>query len=160
MEQNVDMIEKVKEAIALQMGTEDVIVEEIHFDVCRNSGVTHYRVLAYVGDKRKGLYNFNLRWLKSEQRFDRFKFTPPGGVHIQGMDVEKYNGGITCMDFGSGFKFPLPFPGEGKKWAVRYVDTRTGALIPDLVQVGKDEPNSGWAEGYPKYDFKEEGVMV
>lgn len=69
-------------------------------------------------------------------------------------NIDRYNGGVTCVDFGCGFNFPLPFPEEGKKWAIRLFDTKSGALIHDLMQVDKDAPNSGWAEGYPKYDFK------
>lgn len=66
-------------------------------------------------------------------------------------NIERYHGGISCMDLGA-FKMPLPFPEIGKKWAARWYDTPSGELLPELQQVPLDAPNSEWKDGYPKYD--------
>ena len=67
-------------------------------------------------------------------------------------DLSKYNGGITTIYAGDDWKFPLPIPDDGMKWAVRLYDTKGGDILPELVQVPKDEPVRKWKEGYPKYD--------
>ena len=67
------------------------------------------------------------------------------------VDVGSYNGGITAIDFGL-MKLPLPVPEKGMKWAMRWHDTPSGELLPELAQVPLAEPNSDWKEGYPKYD--------
>jgi hypothetical protein len=66
------------------------------------------------------------------------------------MNPEDYNGGISVMDVGI-LKLPLPVPEKGKKWAVRWHDTPSGELLPELKQVPTGEPNIEWREGYPKY---------
>lgn len=66
------------------------------------------------------------------------------------MNIEDYNGGITVMDFGL-WKSPLPIPDKGMKWVVRWHDTKSGELLPELTQAPISEPNSDWFEGYPKY---------
>ncbi len=65
-------------------------------------------------------------------------------------EIEQYNGGIVFMDFGI-MKIPLPVPEKDKKWAMRWLDTPSGELLPELVQVPIDEENNKWKEGYPKY---------
>ena len=66
-------------------------------------------------------------------------------------DMSRYNGG--CTDLGNPpWSIPLPYPEEGKKWAVRWHDTITGAILPDIVQVDMDEELSTWYDGYPKFD--------
>jgi hypothetical protein len=65
-------------------------------------------------------------------------------------EIEQYNGGIVFMDFGM-MKLPLPVPEKDKKWAMRWLDTPSGELLPELVQVPIDEENNKWKEGYPKY---------
>lgn len=67
------------------------------------------------------------------------------------VDVGSYNGGITAIDFGL-MKQPLPVPEKGMKWAMRWHDTPSGELLPELAQVPLADPNSDWKEGYPKYD--------
>lgn len=64
--------------------------------------------------------------------------------------IELYNGGIVFMDFGI-MKIPLPVPEKDKKWAMRWHDTSSGELLPELTQVPIDEENNKWKEGYPKY---------
>jgi len=64
--------------------------------------------------------------------------------------IELYNGGIVFMDFGM-MKLPLPVPEKDKKWAMRWHDTPSGELLPELTQVPIDEENNKWKEGYPKY---------
>lgn len=64
--------------------------------------------------------------------------------------IELYNGGIVFMDFGI-MKLPLPVPEKDKKWAMRWHDTPSGELLPELTQVPIDEENNKWKEGYPKY---------
>ena len=66
-------------------------------------------------------------------------------------DMSRYNGGCTDLDVGQ-LTLPLPYPEEGKKWAVRWHDTITGAILPDVVQVGIDEEINAWHAGYPKYN--------
>ena len=66
-------------------------------------------------------------------------------------DVSSYNGGIVCLDFGM-MKLPLPVPRKDRKWAMRWYDTPSGELLPELVQVPLAEPNSEWKEGDPKYN--------
>ncbi len=46
--------------------------------------------------------------------------------------------------------FPLPSLPKGKKWAVRWRNTRKGAFLPRFISVNTDEPTSGWEEGFPK----------
>lgn len=75
-------------------------------------------------------------------------------------DLPKYNGGLTHIDWGNGseelgvnpLKFRLPIPENGMKWAIRLRDTEGGDILSDLVQVPKDEENSGWRDGFPKYE--------
>ena len=67
------------------------------------------------------------------------------------INIEDYNGGIVCLDFGM-MKLPLPMPSKDRKWAMRWHDTPSGELLPELAQVPVDEPVSEWKEGYPKYD--------
>lgn len=75
-------------------------------------------------------------------------------------DLPKYNGGLTHIDWGNGndelgvkpLRSRLPIPDEGMKWAMRLRDTKGGDILPDLVQVPKDEDISGWKDGYPKYE--------
>lgn len=64
--------------------------------------------------------------------------------------IKPYNGGIVFMDFGI-MKLPLPVPEKDKKWAMRWHDTPSGELLPELTQVPIDEENNKWKEGYPKY---------
>ena len=45
----------------------------------------------------------------------------------------------------------LSFPEKDKKWAMRWHDTPSGELLPELTQVPIDEENNKWKEGYPKY---------
>ena len=70
-------------------------------------------------------------------------------------DMEKngwrYNGGLTGVNFGQ-MVMPLPFPEYGKKWVLRWRDTPSGELLPEVVQVGLEEERSAWSDGYPKYD--------
>lgn len=67
------------------------------------------------------------------------------------INTDDYNGGITVIDWGL-MKTPLPVPEKGKKWALRWHDNPSGELLPELAQVPATEPNSGWEEGYPKYE--------
>lgn len=67
------------------------------------------------------------------------------------MNLEDYNGGISVIDFGL-MKQPLPVPEKGMKWAMRWHDTPSGELLPELTQVPVGESNSEWREGYPKYE--------
>lgn len=80
----------------------------------------------------------------------REKITIPQ-IDIPERDMSRYNGGFTGIDFGI-IDMHLPYPEEGMMWAMRWRDTPSGELLPDVVQVPVGEPVSGWHEGFPKYD--------
>ena len=67
------------------------------------------------------------------------------------VNTEDYNGGIVGMKLGL-MELPLPVPEKGMKWAMRWHDTPSGELLPDLAQVPVGEEISQWREGYPKYE--------
>lgn len=69
---------------------------------------------------------------------------------------ERYNGGITHIDFGGGVVLPLPLPNEGMKWGLRWYDTPSGEILPSLLQVPAGEENSTWFNEYPKFDKVQE----
>ena len=72
-------------------------------------------------------------------------------INMPKRDMSRYNGGATDIDFGQ-ITMPLPYPDEGKKWALEWHDTPSGELLPEIVQVELNADISAWREGYPKYD--------
>ena len=102
---------------------------------------------------------------KQRQEFELYKSQWNEAVEKAGEinqeDLPKYNGGMTHVKLSGEFEeklglkplvLRLPIPDDGMKWAMRLRDTKDGDILPDLVQVPKDEETSGWKEGYTKYE--------